>query len=726
MANELEGLAERLRWAVEQARPPITQGKLAERLGVSSAAISLWLNAKRSVPDDAVEKIARVTRVEPGWLATGSGNPRDERETEESETSVEETRPELVWGGRPAPRDGKDFGNAGVYATPPDTATKIREDGQNTLDAALDDGSGVGLRFRVIELNPTSRRYNRFFEAIRWDQLSAHISAVAESGFESKLGNKVVAARARINRREKIVLVSTDDFGARGLNGDDFDSKKPFAALVRDNLNSQKADPTAGGVFGVGSKQNVACSGLSTVAYATQLPDHPGRTRVIARAELPYHEIEDEGKSRRYAGPAWLGQVEEPSRDGEDPLTVSVWLDDDDPLLEDLLLKREAPPGWRPDRRNGTSIMVVDFIDPDAEGAPNTAHLVEEFARAAAENFWPAMMRGDLTVWVERYVDDEEAPSVRKQVDPREYVAPFCDAWEKHAAGDTVGILREPGDVAEVSIPLAIPATRSDARNVFQHEEVQSECRLVVRLADPELPQDPHLNDVGYTRGRAMVVRYISRPSIVLGARPYHAFLLAGTIVADTPEQRAAEQFLRISEPPAHNRWIYRSEMGEKYRLGGGARLEDMEKAVRAALQHLVSPAVSASDEGPESVKRLLQLRGPRRTQRDILTAKVLTVAPVVRNGAWHIEAEVSVNPSPKVIEVVPHLGFLREGSSAVRVAWDSLELMDGTAELDGDRFVLKPRTKRFRFRGISDPTSHPVEAARCAAQLNLHTSTKG
>jgi hypothetical protein len=723
---EIENVAVRLKWAIDNARPALTQTKLAMRLGVSSAAVSLWLNGKRPIPEAIVEKIGRITRVQTAWLLTGSGQRERGRAAGSSEPPppARSTTASLTWGGRPAPRDGKDFGNAGVYATPPDTPTKVREDGQNTLDEALDDGQGVAIRFRVIELNPTSSRYSRFLDAIQWSQLSAHVSAVADSGFESKAGAKVVAARDRIERREKMVLVVTDDFGARGLRGDDFDSTMSFAALVRDNLNSQKSDSTAGGVFGVGSKQNFACSGLSTVAYATQLQDRPGETRIIARTELPYHELEVEGETRKYAGPAWLGVPSDDGRVGEDPLTVSLWLRNEDPLLADMLLHREPPPGWDDARMCGTSIMVVDFIDPQTEGAPNTGHLVEEFSRAAAENFWPAMMRGDLTVWVERYMDDEDLPSIRKQVDPREYVGPLCEAWEKHSSGDTVGALVESGDVAEVAIPMTIPATRTDARGLTQHEAVQSECRLIVRLADPELSDQGHLNDIAYARGRAMVVRYANRGGIVLGARPFHAFLIAGTAVADSSEQHAAEQFLRIAEPPAHDRWSYRPEVGEKYRPGGSVRLDEMEKAVRAALQRLVMPPSSGTADGPDSVKRLLQLRVARRPERDRLAAKVLSVdAAVHEDGSWHLQAEVSVNPSPKTLEVIPHLGFLREGSSAVRVGWTSLELIDGSAELVDGVFVLKPRTKRFRLRGVSDPATHPADATKCAAQLAVHVS---
>jgi len=47
-------LPERLRSALEQARPALKKSKLAKKLGVSPAAISHWLNGTRECPTAAV------------------------------------------------------------------------------------------------------------------------------------------------------------------------------------------------------------------------------------------------------------------------------------------------------------------------------------------------------------------------------------------------------------------------------------------------------------------------------------------------------------------------------------------------------------------------------------------------------------------------------------------------------------------------------------------------
>src|SRR5207249_8600661 len=127
---------------------------------------------------------------------------------------------------------------------------------------------------------------------------------------------------------------------------------------------------------------------------------------------------------------------------------------------------------------------------------------------AVAVNFWPAILRDQLAVWVERYVGDVDKPSTSERVDPRAIVgvSSFCDALEKYDTREEKPTLVEPGDVVSVPVTLTVPATRPRAAGLTPHDGVQSECRLVVRLAAPASEDsDPFLNDVAYVRGRAMV-----------------------------------------------------------------------------------------------------------------------------------------------------------------------------------------------------------------------------
>ena len=718
-------LHERLARALAQARPKVSRAELARRLGVSPAAVSYWLNGTRTCPRETIERIARITNVQPSWLfgatSDGPGTARNKLKVGGRVSHRGEKAMRLEWGFSKAPDDRKVFGDAGVYATPASVPTIVREDGQNSRDEKLDTADRVVMRFRIIELDSSSKRYARFLEALRFeDQLANHLEAVSNSYFESKLGTKLSAGLSHINRGEKLLLVAIEDYCTKGLVGSDFDSTKSFAALVRDSLNSRKSTVFAGGIFGVGSMVNIACSRLGTVVFSSKPVDGPeGRTRVAARADLTYHEIDGDPQVEKFAGTGWLG------RRGESGLVESTYLEDDHPLVDALCVRRDQPPpGVDTSEMTGTSILIVAFSDPKHD-QPTARDLVTQFVDAVSENLWPAIVNGDLAVWVEHYQNDASKPIASMEIDPTTHTSTrfFCEAWEAYQAGDTKPSLVEAGDVVSVPIELGVPATRKEVTKILQHPALRSECRLVVRLSDvEESAGDPHTSDVAMVRGLGMVVRYQKRSNVVVGARPFHAILAAGLLVGETLEQQAGEQFLRVAEPPAHDRWESNQDLQEKFARGGGAALKELQQRIAEELQKLLRSVSSSDSTGPDAVKRLLQLRVPRPVAGDRSPAKIHRCRPEIREGRWVIEAEVSVNPIAKSLRVTPILSFDREGGSGVVVDWKELEVVDGPAtEIQGG-FRLKPRAKRFTFKAVSDETSHPIPVSDAVARLTLHT----
>jgi transcriptional regulator with XRE-family HTH domain len=710
-------LAERLAAALEARRPAMTRGQLAAKLGVSAGAVSHWLNGNRPCPEAVVLKIAKFTKSEPGWLLNGAKAQSDDgRLTQNRRPAVQS----LVWGFREAPADGgKDFGNAAVYATPMAVRTIVREDGQNSLDAGRSDE--VVLRFRLVELSPTSKRYTRVLDALGFADLRSRIKSIEEADeYQSKLGTKLSAGLEAV-LEEKLILLYVDDYRSRGLQGDEFDSTKAYCALVRDNLNSRKETNTAGGVFGVGSKVNIACSRLSTVLYASKVEGDESRgTRLVGRSELTYHELKVGGKKHHFAGPGWLGVP------GQRPgVMESAWLPDDSSLLDDLMLRRDRlPAGVRPNEATGTSILIVGFTDPQTEAGATTQQLADSFAEAAATNFWPSMMRGSLSVIVERYVDDTEEPIKSEYVDPRAVagVAELCDAYEKHVSGATTPALVNPGDVASIVVRLSVPATRQRAKGIRAHEEQSAECRLLVRLADPDGgASDPRVGQVAYTRGRAMVVRYQPRASVV-GGRPFHAVVLAGTMAGRANEQIGAEQFLRIAEPPAHDKWAYSADLGERYARGAKKALDDFHARVTEELQRVLRPPVSRQSDGPEILRRLLQIRPPAQDPVPSQPQVRITRRQArVVDGVWVVEAELSVNPTSRTLSVTPRLSFRCEGSASVPIRWSRLEVEESSpVTVEEGALVLPPRTKRVAFKAWSDAASHPVPAEQASAVLDV------
>lgn len=622
----------------------------------------------------------------------------------------------LSWVFREAPADGgKDFGNAAVYATPQAIKTIVREDGQNSLDAAR---SHLTLRFRLIELSPGTKRHERFFKAIRFDTLARHIDAIEDAEYESKLGTKLVAAKDHLEE-ENLVLLVVEDFGAHGLVGEEFDSTKSFSALVRDNLNSRKeAAQTAGGVFGLGAKVNIACSRLSTVLFASRVAGAQKKgIRLVGRSETTYHEISEGRSRRRFAGPAWFGKE---NRDGG---AESVWLDDDEPLLEDLFLQRNDPPsGVRPADMTGTSLLVVSFTDPQTESGATVEQLADHFVEAAAVNFWPAMLKGQLTVWVDCFRDEFPRSLRASKVDPRAVpgIRELCEAWDKRRNSDLSPLLGKPGDVVNVAIPMTVPATRAKVKGVTQQREMQAEASLLIRLGNGDTSStDPRLGRIAYVRGRGMVTRYQARNSAA-GGRAFHAVLLTGTLLGHTAEQKAAEQFLRLSEPPAHDKWEYNQDLREKYVWGAKRTLDEFLDRVTEELQRALRPSSTGARDGPEVLKKLLQFKTKGQTHSKAATVKVLTSTAALEDGAWSVTAELSLGGLAKPILIFPRLVFQSEGSEGIPVQWKAIKSDNEDAtEMDGG-LLLPARSRRVSIKAISDPTTHPVDAQFAAARVEI------
>ena len=683
--------------------------QLARALGVTPGAVSHWLTGRRPCPPDMLAKIAAILKLDKGSLL-GSG----ERYSETSafgggEAMGKDSKVvEATWQFRPAPGDGgRDFGNPNIWATPPDVKTLVRETGQNTLDAAR--GGPVHLRYTLIQLSRGKDVYERFMLALGFERLRPHL--VEASKTRSKLGTRLRGGLERIENEGRLLLLRIDDYGTTGLEGKEKNDDRPFAALVRDNLFSAKQSPTAIGSFGLGKAVLWRCSGISTVVFGSHVAvgnaqGEVARSRLIGKAELTWHVVDGQA----YAGPGWLGG----------PEMNSLW--DADELLDNLYLRRlPVPEGIDEQQPLGTSILIVGFEDPQAEAGADPSEIVAKLTRAAAENFWPAMAMksptGPLDISVELIVDDVLVDRI--SIVPRKYVRPDWEALERHKEDRVAEQIAEPGDVVRVIVPLTIPPTKPEVRDLAAHDELESHCLLLVRLAESEDdPEDRLLNTVAMIRGRGMVIRYLPQAGIVVGGRPFHAVFLAGEAVGSEPVHRAADQFLRLAEPPAHDRWQFNEELREKYKRGSGARLDELHRAITTALREVISPPEVGEEDPPPELRRLLQIEGG--PPPEIPPATLRRVESKFIDGVWQLEGEIHVNDRKRRWAIAPRLWLDVESGSRPRVAWRSLEVADGDVEKNGESFILERGMKRITFRGISDPSSHLAAADMCRARLDL------
>lgn len=663
----------------------LSHREVARRLDVTQPTVSAWIKGTITPRQQIIQRIADTFGVDAAWLQTGLGQPPvNERALRDA---IE--RAEWIWRVQPADA-GRDLGNPNRHVFSPRISDFVREVLQNIGDAGV--GPVVEAHFRLTVLRGEPLR--RFLSALGWeDGLRPHLEANAQQ--DNRLGRGLKLALDRLDQRGELVLLTVEDRPGVGLTGEE-DGRGHFAALLRNNLDSQK-DATTGGSFGLGKAVMWVFSQFAIVVFNSRLSaaDPRGRLRLMGKAELGWRQVDN----INYAGPGWFGERDETA---VGPRAVSMW--DESELGEALHLAR-------PHDEPGTSVLIVGFHDPAGE-ADRPDEMADAIAQAAAQHFWPAIVGGRLRVTVSVADGSETRSAV---VDADRYEAAYADLYRKYRAGeaeDTLG--PNVGDVAAVQVPLNIPARiASDPHAAMTHEPV-----LVVRRAAAD-DIDASLSRVAFFRGVQMVVMSQDARSLAAGGVPFHACVLAGEAVDGTPQSRAAERFLRAAEPPAHNVWTTTPELKTEYARGARTSLDEFVAAVRAALARLISPPESSEEEGPEALKQLLRFQG------DVIQPskpRIVGAEGRVRDNAWEVTATVRVKPGAKGWRGEPVVVFLAETGGGVPVAWRTLEA-EGATVTDEGVLVLPAGRREARLRGTTDPASHPVDASEAEISVEFRNA---
>lgn len=621
-----------------------------------------------------------------------------------------------TWQWRPAPEDGgRDFGNANAFATPPTLETLVRETGQNSLDASA--GGPIVIRYRLIELSKGNAAFESFERAARLDELRTHVGAAAKHA--QKFGARLRHGLTWMEGSDHLSLLRIDDYGTTGLYGDEYPvegKQNPFAALIRNNLDTAKSASTAGGSFGLGKAVNWTCSAIMSVLVASEIdPRHldglqSSGYRVIGKSELTWHQVGTEA----FAGPGWFASGVAGYQ--------SIW--SDEATLERLQLDRHELPDVLPNgSRYGTSLLIIGFRDPSPRGESNGSAAIEEISRAAALNFWPAVLRNQLHVLVEHVVDGEVTSS--SWVHPRKYVPSFCEAFEAYETDEVLEVVSRPTEVAVVKVPLTIMPTLHDQREVDPiSSEMNSDTHLVVRLADPsaQMPDKQLQDHVALVRGRLMVVKYLQQRNVLVGGRSFHGILLAGTAAKDALHARYAEQFLRASEPPAHDEWTYVPELAAMYHRGTGARINEFFRQLTETLRGLIRREHGDDLQGPIELRKLLETssKGSPGSSRH---PSYSSLSATVVNGAWKIQGEISVRGARMPLRLRPRLWLEVESGKRLRLDWAEVRLSHASTNgvaLDGHGFLVDGPTKSLKFEGTSMIQADGIPATASRLRIDL------
>lgn len=468
------------------------------------------------------------------------------------------------------------------HAFDADVETFVREVLQNANDAGpVDEGEPVRVTFRFRQLT-AGDGLEEFNSAFRWDeQFRKHLEGAATE--EQDLSIRQFLE----NDTDELILLTIEDENTEGLSGAEDADESNYTALVRDMHRSNK-DDTQGGSHGVGGTVLWAFSGVSTVLF-TSTPEEPeGGTppRFVGRSYLPDHTVDGD----LYRGYGWFGR---PDADDPGGRHVSVWGDEAEEVARDLSAAR--PP------ESGTSLTVVGFREP-GERQPTGEGLeevVQRIQRAAVENFWPAIRRQQLEVFVQSPTDPSPRPADFGTV---ESVGPFLEAYED--LYDPDGQLGKPGGTESETFEFDFPS-RDDGTETPDEAEVS----LGARTAGPS--EEKRRNEVAVFRGAGMVVQYISMDDVARRGADFHAVLACGRARTELGEEHDAvddhvENLLRAAEPAAHNEWTGTPRLKNRYTGRRVGVVQDLQGGqLRDELRELIAGDDDESGERLENFETL-------------------------------------------------------------------------------------------------------------------------
>lgn len=491
---------------------------------------------------------------------------------------------EAQWVFDPVPPSGRrSGGDPTSYVFSPDIDAMVREVVQNANDQRVGD-EPVHVTFNLRELSGTQK--HSFLAALDWPRLRDHLLGVANS--DSLINGQVRVALEELGGQrdsDSLFILEIQDRGTRGLTGTE-DGTGNFGALCKHVLVTNDEKAARGGSYGLGKAVLWRFSALSTVLFGSTYEEEPGAifTRLFGNTGLPFHEAE----GKPWEGPGFFG------------VRTSVSAGARAESVRELTYPGEAHSLYvsrTPEDGRGTTAVVVGFSEPAREVRRPLPEIAEDIAESAARWFWPRLEQGTLKVTANAYSGTDLIGAATASSD-------MADPGTVLAATLPVSVERalNPGDVAEREIEIRVPRELSDSTS----GDVEGKVLLrLIRTDDDEMSN----STVALMRGAGMVVRYHHERRIPMQVGGYRAVLVAGTWHGNDDSDRAIEEFLRASEPPAHDTWVHHTNaLKSRYRRGSQTRLNELWQKIRDALDEMLVVQAGGDERGPAKLAKYFRL----------------------------------------------------------------------------------------------------------------------
>jgi hypothetical protein len=575
----------------------------------------------------------------------------------------------VEWGFNKKRLDEPRIGGAEQYAISRKVHNFVREAIQNSWDQRLSESDPVKVSFTFVELE--GEELDDFLNDVKWTEgLKEHLEACSTQNNHDK--PKLRRNLVKFNEG-KMRILQVSDSNTKGLSGPEFGDQGNFSKLCRNKMTPSEGGGSAarGGAFGVGKSVYWSFSGLNTVVFSSIYTDEHGveKSRVFGRTYLPDHQITDaSGDSSIFSGDAYLC-----IRDSDDQ---RVSMDFAAAGLASSSLLNRQPGDF------GTSITLLMYEEVESEDKASLADTAAKYRDAIIANFWPllASQQFEATVeWKSRGGSGSELVGIPEEFDP------FVRALKQSQSDDAIKEksepnLLDPGATAFFSGDIKVP-TRKDEEYPRDAVPEGQVAVCVTRLTEDEkqkLAQFEErykdmkfLNRLANVRGPHMVV---ANHEYVSGACFDHVGVVRAGRFRDLDGQSSEndegiEQFLRDSEPPAHDSWQFSDKIRNMYKPYGIV-VPNMYADISSKARRILRAVLKGDKDRPDGLASLLV---GQPTSADI-------VPPPLKGFQYRSTMKCTFDLSKRVARCI--VTVKRVGNAkAVRTAWQATVGIEGVGE---------------------------------------------
>lgn len=453
-------------------------------------------------------------------------------------------------GGASAGAYQNSLAGAGV---PPDELF-AREVIQNSVDAASESNAAVLVRFRARKLAGAD--------------LASLLGTLRLDGGSEPHKRKGLVSQGELATalRGEMEVLYVEDYNTVGLGG----TTEPLPLEEEDNyfrlcltLGDTRAGQGGGGTFGYGKSVYWQMSSLWTVVmYSRFAPTQRTLGKSARLIGVSWFKTHAHGRDRdvvRYTGRAWLGEVHAGGCG---------------PLVDDAAHDTAEKIGFvkRGDADRGLSIMILGSkVDLD------------KLRDGVERHWWPRLLDGKLAVELER----EGAAAEKPQPRARPNLKRFVRAWDLVRGAPAVDGRDDRQTIGYRKESLGVFAMTTGPEN--EPEEYGNNV-------------EPEPAEIALVREPRMVVDYLGGP-IIGSSQP----LCDGVFVADA----ALNDMFAASEPPAHNKWDYRTIRQDRPLTDEQkAKIKRALEKVRSCARDFVQRRQTPPSKPPERCRELERMLG--------------------------------------------------------------------------------------------------------------------